>query len=86
MQITGKKRKKEKKENEKTNKVQMQKGRTYESLKQKKIYLKIYIQNLFIISIYIKNENGQNCEWCRILNGRTISIFVDFWNFNIFPN
>ena len=39
--------------------------------------------------IYIKEgqyENRQNCEWCGISNGRTIPKFVNFWNFDNFPN
>ena len=33
-----------------------------------------------------KYENWQNCEWCEILDGRTISKFANFLNFDCFPN
>ena len=38
--------------------------------------------------IYIKSKykNWQNCEWCRISNGRTIPKIANFWNFDDFPN
>ena len=38
--------------------------------------------------IYIKEQYGnrQNCEWCGIPNKRTIPKFVNFWNFDNFPN
>ena len=29
-----------------------------------------------------KYENRQSCEWCGISNGRIISKFSNFWNFD----
>ena len=33
-----------------------------------------------------KYGNGENCEWCGISNGRTITRLDNFLNFDSFPN
>ena len=45
---------------------------------------KIKRRNSFISKS--KYENRQNCEWCEISNGQTILKFVNFLDFDSFPN